>query len=162
MVTNSICSSPRPDNLFTVAASIILTTWRTRLRRKMNERDIVSLCMALQIKSDDDEKRAKVTRGIHTDCLLNYETVKYFGGEQHEGERYREAIREYQALEYKVTSLCSYCLHFLLLFKLLLVSLNILNLVQNFIIVSSFIYLIMETKSKSRSFVRPLDSLLDP
>lgn len=44
----------------------------------------------------------QVTRGIHTDCLLNYETVKYFGGEQHEGERYRDAIRQYQAMEYKV------------------------------------------------------------
>ena len=44
----------------------------------------------------------QVTRGIHTDCLLNYETVKYFGGEQHEGERYREAIRQYQTVEYKV------------------------------------------------------------
>jgi len=44
----------------------------------------------------------QVTRGIHTDCLLNYETVKYFGGEQHEGERYSDAIRQYQALEYKV------------------------------------------------------------
>ncbi|KAG6862313.1 hypothetical protein C0995_016011 [Termitomyces sp. Mi166 len=66
-----------------VAASVILTRWRTRIRRKMNERDIV-------------------TRGIHTDCLLNYETVKYFGGEEHEGERYRDALREYQALEYKV------------------------------------------------------------
>jgi ATP-binding cassette subfamily B (MDR/TAP) protein 6 len=43
-----------------------------------------------------------VTRGIHTDCLLNYETVKYFNGEQHEGERYRAAIAEYQALEYRV------------------------------------------------------------
>lgn len=46
--------------------------------------------------------RDVVTRGIHTDCLLNYETVKYFNGEQHEGERYREAIRQYQGLEYKV------------------------------------------------------------
>ena len=44
----------------------------------------------------------QITRGIHTDCLLNYETVKYFGGEVHEGERYAEAIREYQVLEYKV------------------------------------------------------------
>jgi len=44
----------------------------------------------------------KITRGIHTDCLLNYETVKYFGGEEHEAARYQEAIREYQALEYKV------------------------------------------------------------
>ncbi|CAL1707785.1 unnamed protein product [Somion occarium] len=81
-----------------VAASVILTRWRTKLRRQMNERDVI-------------------TRGIHTDCLLNYETVKYFGGEQHEGERYRDAIRQYQALEYRV-----------------MVSLNLLNLVQNFII----------------------------
>jgi ATP-binding cassette subfamily B (MDR/TAP) protein 6 len=48
----------------------------------------------------------QLTRGIHTDCLLNYETVKYFNGEEHEGERYREAIREYQVLEYKVISKC--------------------------------------------------------
>ena len=46
----------------------------------------------------------QVTRGIHTDCLLNYETVKYFNGEQHEGERYAEALHEYQVLEYKVIS----------------------------------------------------------
>ena len=44
----------------------------------------------------------QVTRGIHTDCLLNYETVKYFNGEQHESDRYRDAIRQYQTLEYKV------------------------------------------------------------
>lgn len=81
-----------------VVASVILTKYRTRVRRKMNERDVI-------------------TRGIHTDCLLNYETVKYFNGEEHEGGRYREAVREYQALEYKV-----------------IISLNLLNLVQNFII----------------------------
>ncbi|KAF9467267.1 hypothetical protein BDZ94DRAFT_1287702 [Collybia nuda] len=81
-----------------VAASVILTQWRTKIRRKMNERDVI-------------------TRGIHTDCLLNYETVKYFGGEEHEGDRYRNALREYQALEYKV-----------------IISLNVLNLVQNLII----------------------------
>jgi ABC-type transport system involved in Fe-S cluster assembly fused permease/ATPase subunit len=153
MVTNSILFICRPDNLVTVSASIVLTKYRTRLRRKMNERDIVSLCTALQTKTDDDNKQlAKVTRGIHTDCLLNYETVKYFGGEQHEGERYKEAIREYQALEYKVTSSWSYCVHFLLLLKLLSVSLNILNLVQNFIIVSRFIYFIMHRKFKIALF----------
>ncbi|KAF8891689.1 hypothetical protein BD779DRAFT_1512462 [Infundibulicybe gibba] len=81
-----------------VSASVILTQWRTKIRRRMNDRDVI-------------------TRGIHTDCLINYETVKYFGGEDHEGARYREALREYQALEYKV-----------------IISLNILNLVQNFII----------------------------
>jgi ATP-binding cassette subfamily B (MDR/TAP) protein 6 len=30
------------------------------------------------------------------------QTVKYFGGEAHEAERYREAIRKYQVLEFKV------------------------------------------------------------
>ena len=134
-----------------MSASIVLTKWRTRLRRKMNERDIVSLCTASLTKTVDKFLQ-KVTRGIHTDCLLNYETVKYFGGEQHEGERYREAIREYQVLEYKVTSSCSYFMHFLLLLNLLSVSLNILNLVQNFIIVSRFIYFIMHAKSKIALF----------
>lgn len=46
--------------------------------------------------------RRQITRGIHTDCLLNYETVKYFNGEEHEGERYAGAIRDYQSLEYRV------------------------------------------------------------
>ena len=60
-----------------------MTRWRTKLRRQMNDRDII-------------------TRGIHTDCLLNYETVKYFNGEHREAERYRTALAEYQALEYRV------------------------------------------------------------
>jgi ABC-type transport system involved in Fe-S cluster assembly fused permease/ATPase subunit len=60
----------------------------------------------------------QVTRGIHTDCLLNYETVKYFNGERHEAARYADAIAQYQALEYRVIA-----------------SLNLLNLVQNLIIV---------------------------
>ncbi|THV06790.1 hypothetical protein K435DRAFT_834092 [Dendrothele bispora CBS 962.96] len=85
------------------SASVLLTQWRTRIRRQMNERDVI-------------------TRGIHTDCLLNYETVKYFGGEEHEAARYQDAIREYQALEYKV-----------------IVSLNLLNLVQNFIITAGLL-----------------------
>jgi ABC-type transport system involved in Fe-S cluster assembly fused permease/ATPase subunit len=46
----------------------------------------------------------QITRGIHTDCLLNYETVKYFNGEDHESKRYHESIRNYQALEYQVIS----------------------------------------------------------
>lgn len=70
-------------DLALVAASVVLTRWRTKLRRQMNDRDVI-------------------IRGIHTDCLLNYETVKYFNGEQHEGERYRDAIRQYQNLEHKV------------------------------------------------------------
>ncbi|KAJ7755708.1 mitochondrial half-size ABC transporter [Mycena maculata] len=81
-----------------VVATVVITRWRTKIRRQMNERDVV-------------------TRGIHADCLLNYETIKYFGGEEHEGERYRQAIGQYQELEYRV-----------------IFSLNFLNLVQNFII----------------------------
>jgi len=86
-----------------VAASVVLTKHRTRLRREMNDRDVV-------------------TRGIHADVLLNYETVKYFGGEDHEGERYKIAMREYQKLELKV-----------------ILSLNLLNLVQNFIITTGLL-----------------------
>ncbi|KAF8308376.1 hypothetical protein DL93DRAFT_2171132 [Clavulina sp. PMI_390] len=81
-----------------IVSSVALTSWRTKIRRQMNEKDII-------------------TRGIHTDCLLNYETVKYFNGEEHEAERYRIAIENYQRLEFKVMA-----------------SLNLLNLVQNFII----------------------------
>ncbi|KAF9652999.1 hypothetical protein BDM02DRAFT_3088177 [Thelephora ganbajun] len=86
-----------------ILATVILTRWRTKLRRQMNDRDVI-------------------TRGIHTDCLLNYETVKYFNGEHHEGERYRAALAEYQALEYRV-----------------IVSLNLLNLVQNLILTLGFL-----------------------
>ncbi|KAJ7128881.1 mitochondrial half-size ABC transporter [Mycena crocata] len=98
-----------------IAASIIITRWRTKIRRQMNER----------------------YSGIHADCLLNYETVKYFGGEEHEGERYRQAVLEYQELEYKV-----------------IFSLNFLNLVQNFIIsigllVGSMIVALRVTRGQS-------------
>ncbi|KAJ7124919.1 hypothetical protein C8R44DRAFT_781809 [Mycena epipterygia] len=101
-----------------VAVSIIITRWRTKIRREMNERDVV-------------------TRAIHADVLLNYETVKYFGGEEHEGERYRQAVGQYQELEHKV-----------------IFSLNFLNLVQNFIIsigllVGSMIVALRVTKGQS-------------
>ncbi|KAJ6593694.1 hypothetical protein B0H19DRAFT_31568 [Mycena capillaripes] len=102
-----------------VAASIIITRWRTKIRRQMNERDVV-------------------TRGIHGDVLLNYETIKYFGGETHEGERYRHAVAQYQELEYKV-----------------IFSLNLLNLIQNFIIsigllLGSMIVALRVTKGQSK------------
>ncbi|KAG5719458.1 Heavy metal tolerance protein [Termitomyces sp. T112] len=119
-----------------VAASVILTRWRTRIRRKMNERDVV-------------------TRGIHTDCLLNYETVKYFGGEEHEGERYQDALREYQALEYKV-----------------IISLNLLNMIQNLIItlgllIGAMIVALQVTRGESDSghfvvFITYLGQLYGP
>jgi len=86
---------------FTV--SVALTTWRTKLRRQMNERDIV-------------------TRGIHTDVLMNWESVKYFTAEDRETSRYQDAVNAYQVVEYKVIS-----------------SLSLLNLTQNFIITTGLL-----------------------
>jgi len=60
-----------------VAYTLLVTEWRTRFRREMNETD----------------NRAN-TRAI--DSLLNYETVKYFGNEEHEARRYDESLRAYE------------------------------------------------------------------
>ena len=53
-----------------------ITEWRTKLRREMNELDGQALHRAV-------------------DSLLNYETVKYFGAERREEERYGGAARAY-------------------------------------------------------------------
>ena len=65
-------------------------------------------CVYAVVRSGGDvlKRELQITRGIHTDCLLNYETVKYFCGEEHEAQRYREAIEAYQSLEYRVISAC--------------------------------------------------------
>lgn len=60
--------------LFTLA----VTEWRMIVRRNMNELD----------------SKAN-TRAI--DSLLNYETVKYFGNEQYEAERYDEQLRSWES-----------------------------------------------------------------
>jgi ATP-binding cassette subfamily B protein len=62
---------------FYVALTLVLTEWRIKLRREMNERDAEAN-----------------TRAI--DSLLNYETVKYFGNEPHEAARYDRALERYQ------------------------------------------------------------------
>ncbi|MFA7597268.1 MAG: ABC transporter ATP-binding protein/permease [Novosphingobium sp.] len=53
-----------------------ITEWRTALRVRMNELDGQALSRAV-------------------DSLLNYETVKYFGAERREEERYGQAARAY-------------------------------------------------------------------
>src|SRR5690606_18129888 len=53
-----------------------ITEWRTKLRAKMNDLDGLALARAV-------------------DSLLNYETVKYFGAEKREQERYGQAARAY-------------------------------------------------------------------
>jgi ATP-binding cassette subfamily B protein len=54
-----------------------VTEWRLRLRREMNESD-----------------QAANSRAV--DSLLNYETVKYFGNEEHEARRYDVGLRRYE------------------------------------------------------------------
>jgi ATP-binding cassette subfamily B protein len=54
----------------------IVTDWRAKLQREMNEVDNRAI-------------------GRAVDSLLNYETVKYFGAEEREARRYDEAITSY-------------------------------------------------------------------
>jgi ATP-binding cassette subfamily B protein len=59
------------------AFTIVVTEWRTQTRRTMNDLD----------------SRAN-TRAV--DSLLNYETVKYFGNERFEAERYDESMLKWE------------------------------------------------------------------
>ncbi|WP_269532019.1 ABC transporter ATP-binding protein/permease [Chitinimonas sp. BJYL2] len=59
------------------AFTILVTDWRTKTRRAMNDLD----------------SRANV-RAV--DSLLNYETVKYFGNEPYEARRYNEALLRWE------------------------------------------------------------------
>ncbi|CAG0905349.1 unnamed protein product [Cyprideis torosa] len=81
-----------------LAATIWVTEWRTKYRRSMN--------------LADNEAKAKAT-----DSILNFETVKYFSGEEFEVSRYRSAILKFQVEEWKSIA-----------------SLTILNTLQNLVI----------------------------
>ena len=59
------------------AYTVAVTEWRIKYRRQLNE-------------SDSDAS----TKAI--DSLLNYETVKYFGNEEHEASRFDKAMRRYE------------------------------------------------------------------
>lgn len=54
-----------------------VTEWRIKYRREMNDRDTEANTKAI-------------------DSLLNYETVKYFGNEEHEAQRFDAAMRAYE------------------------------------------------------------------
>jgi len=60
-----------------IAFTIAVTEWRTHFRREMNELD----------------SKAN-TRAI--DSLLNYETVKYFGNEEWEAQRYDQSLQRWE------------------------------------------------------------------
>ncbi len=61
-----------------VAYTFKVTEWRVKLRREMNRQD-----------TDANQKAI--------DSLLNFETVKYFGAEQREADRYDGAMQGYEA-----------------------------------------------------------------
>ncbi|MCU0838553.1 MAG: ABC transporter ATP-binding protein/permease [Rhodospirillales bacterium] len=69
-----------------IAWTVGVTEWRTKFRRDMNRSDTEAYAKAI-------------------DSLLNYETVKYFGNEDHEARRFDGALAAYEtaAVKSKVT-----------------------------------------------------------
>ncbi len=61
-----------------IAFTMLVTEWRIKYRRAMNR--------------TDEEANTKAI-----DSLLNYETVKYFGNEEHEARRYDQALERYES-----------------------------------------------------------------
>ena len=60
-----------------IVFTIAVTEWRTNFRRTMNELDSKASTKAI-------------------DSLLNYETVKYFGNEEYEAQRYDQGLQNYE------------------------------------------------------------------
>ena len=84
--------------VFYIITTVAITEWRTKYRRKMNELESVS-----------------TTRAV--DSLINYETVKYFGNEKFETDRYNTSMEHWQEAAVKSQN-----------------SLSLLNIAQAFII----------------------------
>jgi ABC-type transport system involved in Fe-S cluster assembly fused permease/ATPase subunit len=60
-----------------IVFTLVVTEWRIKYRREMNDRDTEANTKAI-------------------DSLLNYETVKYFGNEEHEARRFDRAMQAYE------------------------------------------------------------------
>ena len=71
--------------LLYMAFTFIVTEWRTRFRREMNDLDTEANTKAV-------------------DSLLNYETVKYFGNEEHETHRFNRSMSGYERAAIKTTT----------------------------------------------------------
>ncbi len=84
--------------LIYMTLTIAITEWRTKYRRQMNELDSIA-----------------TTRAV--DSLINYETVKYFGNERFETDRYNTSMESWQEAAVKSQN-----------------SLSLLNTVQAFVI----------------------------
>jgi ABC-type transport system involved in Fe-S cluster assembly fused permease/ATPase subunit len=71
-----------------IAYTFVITDWRVKYRREMNERDSEANTKAI-------------------DSLLNFETVKYFANEEHEAQRFDRALRAYEKAAVKSQSTLS-------------------------------------------------------
>ena len=60
-----------------IAFTLMVTEWRLKFRRRMNQQDSEAHTKAI-------------------DSLLNFETVKYFGNEEHEARRFDESRQRYE------------------------------------------------------------------
>ncbi|OXC80644.1 ABCB family ABC transporter ATP-binding protein/permease [Caballeronia sordidicola] len=89
-----------------IVFTIKLTEWRTHFRRTMNELDSKANSRAI-------------------DSLLNYETVKYFGNEEWEAQRYDENLRRYRTAAIRSQR-----------------SLSVLNFGQQFIIGTGLVFIL--------------------
>ncbi len=65
-----------------IAFTVTVTDWRTHFRRTMNDLDSKANTKAI-------------------DSLLNYETVKYFGNEDYEAQRYDEGLKRFETAAVK-------------------------------------------------------------
>ena len=61
-----------------IVFTVVVTNWRTHFRRTMNELDSKANTKAI-------------------DSLINYETVKYFGNEDYEANRYDQGLQHYES-----------------------------------------------------------------
>ena len=86
-----------------IVYTVVVTNWRTRIRRQMLDADTKANAKAI-------------------DTLLNFETVKYFGNEAFEADRYDKALRAYEDAAVKTQS-----------------SLSLLNVGQGFIIAAGVV-----------------------
>lgn len=97
--------------LIYIALTVVITEWRTKYRRKMNELESVS-----------------TTRAV--DSLINYETVKYFGNERFETNRYNASMEQWQDAAVKSQN-----------------SLSLLNITQAFIIATGVTMILWRASS---------------
>ncbi len=72
-----------------IAFTVVVTNWRTHIRREANELDSAASSRAI-------------------DSLINYETVKYFNNERWELERYDEQMRRWEIAQVKTQVTLSY------------------------------------------------------